>query len=139
MFKSAIRSAGSVTGTRSRSVLRVAVLVGTLLLSFSLAACSKYQSLGPEFSVGMQVSHRATFNNGKAVQSTYTVKNLKINGHPIELVNEVTSSQDSFLVDTRDYGPMKIEVRELDNGLGSAVSLLMTREQKEKIRALGKM
>jgi hypothetical protein len=34
---------------------------------------------------------------------------------------------------------MKIEVRELDNGLGSAVSLLMTREQKEKIRALGKM
>lgn len=118
---------------------RVSAIVGTLLLVFSLTACSKYQSLGSEFSVGMQVSRRATFNNGKAVQSTYTVKNLKINGHPIELLGEVTSTQDSFLVDTRDYGPMKIEVKESANGLGSAVSLLMTREQKEKIRALGKM
>ena len=86
----------------------------------------------------MQVSRRATFNNGKAVQSTYTVKNLKINGHPIELANEVTSTQDSFLVDTKDYGPMKIEVKESANGLGPGLSLLMTREQKEKIGALGR-
>ncbi|MGO9096794.1 MAG: hypothetical protein ACLQGV_16430 [Bryobacteraceae bacterium] len=138
MFQSAIRSAGSASGAPARSVLRVSALMGALLLVFSLAACSKYQSLGPEFSVGMKLSRRATFQNGKAVQSTYTVESLKINGHPIELVDQVSSSQDSFLVDTRDYGPMKIKVRESANALSPGLSLLMTREQKEKIRALGK-
>jgi hypothetical protein len=113
--------------------------VGALSLVCSLAACSKYQSLGPEFSVEMKLSRRVGFMNGKRFESTYTIKNLKINGHSIELVREITSSEKSFLIDTKDYGPMQVKVRESANGLGYGLSLLMTREQKEKIKALGKM
>jgi hypothetical protein len=106
---------------------------------FSLTACSKYESVGSEFSVEIKYSRRASFSNGKKVQATYTVENLKINGHPIELVNKVTATEKSFLVDTRDFGPMKIKVRESANGLDFGFSLFMTRDQKEKIGALGKM
>jgi hypothetical protein len=128
---------------RCRATLRISVIGGALLLVFLLMACSKYESPGPDFSVEMKLSRRVGFSRsylgGMKHQSTYTIENLKINGRPIELVKKVTTAKKSFFVDTKDYGPMKIEVQESPNGLDFKLSLFMTREQKEKIRALGKM
>jgi len=108
-----------------------------LILLFSLSACSKYEPAGSDFKVEIKGSNQTTYGAGGKHQSSYTINALTINGHPIELPNETKTTEKSFLLNTKDFGPMKVEVKDSADGSAFGMTLLMTAEQKAKIKALG--
>jgi len=119
-------------------MMRQSPMVGlTLLLLAGSVGCtgSEYKLVGPpEFNVKIQFKRERTISPGESV-TTYTVTALTINGHPIELAQSVSSSESRFEVETERYGTIQFRVE--GSGGTSYLSLHLTKEQQESIRALG--
>lgn len=118
------------------SNLRISVIWCMILLLFSLMACSKYESVGSEIHYEIKTTRNFEINDGKITKTAYTIEDLIINGHEIELVNKTTNTEKSFFINTKNYGPIKIVVHESHNRKSWTIKMLLTREQKEKIKEL---
>ncbi len=115
--------------------MRRAIIVIAIAVLSIFPGCSKYKLVGPpEFNVEIQFKCEQTITPGESV-TTYTVTALTINGHPIELTQSVSSSESRFEVETKRYGTIQFRVE--GSGMTSFLSLYLTKEQQESIRALG--
>ncbi len=115
--------------------MRRSIIVVAIAVLHIFAGCSKYKPVGPpEFNVEIQFKSEQTISPGESV-TTYTVTALTINGHPIELAQSVSSSESRFEVETERYGTIQFSVE--GSGRTSFLSLHLTKEQQESIRALG--
>jgi TolB-like protein len=112
----------------------VSGLIVLLVIGSSGCFDSKYRPVGPpDFTVQIQQSRQTKASGGRVV-TTRTVTGLTINGHPIELVQPVSSSASRFEAETVRYGT--IQFRVLESGGMSVPLPYMTKEQVESIRAL---